>query len=74
MSTTLVTLQELRQRFPRILWTTPVHINLVDGSASGFACRICIAKYGLHADEVKDLWATEAAALAHIQTAHGAEL
>lgn len=41
-----MTEQELTMRFPDINWLSPLRVT-VPGVGEGFACRFCVANYGL---------------------------
>ncbi len=45
----------LQVRFPEIEWREPVEVT-VPGISKRLVCRICIARYGLKADEVACNW------------------
>lgn len=63
--------QDLRQRFPSIDWNMPIPVSQ-PGTGTHYACRYCIALYGLHGSDVKNLWQTSNEVLAHIETFHQA--
>jgi hypothetical protein len=64
------TLAGLLKTFPGIRWPEPIRVSSLDGSDSGFACRVCVANRGLHGSEVRELFPTEEQARAHVQQVH----
>jgi hypothetical protein len=44
----------LEMRFPSVPWRDPIRISDVDGNF-GFACRFCIARYGIRDDDIPSL-------------------
>jgi hypothetical protein len=56
-------------RFPAIAWRAPILIT-VAGGATGLGCRLCIARKGLHASQVKALARTQAEFERHMEREH----
>ena len=50
----LVTHAELERLFPSVPWRDPIRISDFDGNF-GFACRFCIARYGIRDDDIPSL-------------------
>ena len=49
----MTTLAALERHFPEIAWREPVPLRIAGWPAwEGFACRVCIARHGLRAQEV----------------------
>lgn len=42
----------IREQFPEIKWNEPVFINVLS-DVQGWGCRLCIARLGLRASEVR---------------------
>ena len=65
--------QELKLRFPEIAWDEPVRV-VIAGHGAVFACRYCIALYGLRGEDVLNgdasAWIERERALDHIWIAH----
>ena len=61
---------EVERRFPSIPWREPLPVKLLDASASGLACRICIAVRGLHGSEVGALAKTREEFDEHMKQEH----
>jgi hypothetical protein len=64
----MMNLAELEARYPYIHWSEPIHVVTPDGA--GYACRVCVANQGLSSNDVKNLFQTDAAAIAHITQEH----
>jgi hypothetical protein len=60
---------DYEESFPWIKWREPVHV-LVPGVGSGWACRLCIAKYGLEGRNADALWRTPADVEVHLAEFH----
>jgi hypothetical protein len=56
---------------PWIEWDKPVEVSLIDGSARGFACRVCIASDTLHGGDIPRLPTDAEVVRQHIREAHG---
>lgn len=66
-----VTEPELRARFPFVTWGVPVPVlNPHDLADRRFACRYCIAMYGLRGADYERLWGTPQEVLDHIRQFH----
>lgn len=61
---------EFQAAYPWIKWREPVHVALRDGSAGGYACRLCIAYNGLKGSEIAEKVMSEAECRAHIEREH----
>lgn len=72
---TMIDEGELRRRFPAIPWDQPVKV-VVPPDYDGWACRYCIALYGLRASELlvgvqrAGVYSERNLALDHIEAAH----
>lgn len=65
-----VTEAELEATFPEIEWHEPIEVGVVGYAHTRFACRYCIALYGLRARDHERLFDTFEAARDHIRSAH----
>lgn len=65
-----LTLSFLSTRYPWIPWIEPVRVKLIEGGAERFACRVCIANYGLRGMDVPSLPTNEEAFRAHMREEH----
>jgi hypothetical protein len=61
---------ELREMWPDIPWLLPVEIRAFGWSQPRYACRLCIAVYGLRGTDFNGLYPTEEDALKHIRQFH----
>lgn len=59
-----VTEQMLLDRWPMIPWLEPISVN------GRYACRLCIAQYGLKAADIGSLPTTPDDVLAHLFVCH----
>lgn len=59
------------ERIPGIRWREPIMV--ATPTASGWACRLCIAAYGLRAQDVGRLFATPDEHAAHLAEFHSPE-
>lgn len=59
----------LERRFPEIPWRTPLRVTRTDGAA-GWACRFCIAAYGLKASAIPELAQSPEEVLEHLEREH----
>jgi hypothetical protein len=57
-------LDELEKDFPTIAWRVPMPVQWSGGTR--YACRICVANYGLKRNSLIQ-WETEAEAQLHMQ-------
>lgn len=62
--------QELALRFPAIAWREPIRVGIIGYMREKWACRFCIAHFGLRAREHERLWDTREDAATHIAAAH----
>ena len=62
-----VTLYELR--WPELPWREPVRVTRTDG-VSRWACRLCIASYGLRGADVDRLHESRELVLEHLEQFH----
>jgi hypothetical protein len=63
---------ELERRFPDVDWRKPLPVAVTDSKASTeFACRFCIAKYGMKATDVGKQPKTREEFDAHMKQEHG---
>jgi hypothetical protein len=58
----------LEGRYPMIAWREPLHV--ATPTAQGYACRYCIAIFGLNAWDVPDLPQTPEGHAAHLAMQH----
>jgi hypothetical protein len=65
-----MTLEDLELRFPGFPWRTPLPIDTP--SASGFACRVCLANTGIRGFEVAGLPQTQEEFERHWEKYHAA--
>lgn len=62
--------ESLERWFPAIPWREPLRVTLLDGSASGYACRFCVVQLGLNAEDISSLPKNPEAVLQHIEQEH----
>lgn len=66
-----ITLARIAARFPLIPWTEPIAMSLPE--VRGYACRICLALYGLKGTDSARVLPSEDAVRAHITATHTKE-
>jgi hypothetical protein len=62
--------QQLREKFPALSWNEPISI-VVLGKGRRLGCRLCIAMYGLKAQDLEKLMETEEEFQNHLLAIHG---
>lgn len=66
-----MTVEELVERYPEIHWYEPVIIQHTSGGTF-FACRICIALYGVKGSDMTGVPETPEEWIEHMAVVHGA--
>jgi len=61
--------EELERRWPTIRWRLPITVTRTEG-VTRYACRACIASYGLRGADVHQLYETPELVLEHIEAFH----
>lgn len=62
--------RELEREYPWIAWREPWLVSVIEGPAGRLACRLCIARFGLRAEDVGQLPADREAFDRHMREAH----
>lgn len=62
---------ELEKRFPDVDWRKPLPVTTTGGASTKFACRFCIARYGMKEADVVRQPKTRAEFEAHMKQEHG---
>lgn len=60
---------EWERKLPEIKWRDPAPITSTDG-ARGYACRFCLARYGIYGSKIAQLPKTRAEHEAHMTQYH----
>jgi hypothetical protein len=64
--------KRIQYQVPRLPWRTPIRVSMIDGSKRGWACRLCIARIGLKAEELGSrAFTTRAEFDQHLKDVHG---
>jgi hypothetical protein len=64
----------LAARFPFIPWRDPIRVSLIsDPSDVRLGCRMCIARWGMHGEDTKNLPRTAEEFAVHMREAHSME-
>ena len=57
--------------FPFIAWTNGVTVTRIGDGSKGIACRICVGRYGLKADDIDSLYKSDDELREHLHEFHG---
>jgi hypothetical protein len=62
------------ERFPEIKWREPIRVASSEDGDWGWACRVCVALFGMNGRDIRNLTQDYSAMVRHIREMHVEEM